>query len=167
MKYIFCSSIYNMEDYAHLSSKSKIPLSLADHNLNRNIILGLDEATGTPVTLVNNVQIPSYPKYPKISFKKQHWSHTKGAQDINCGFLNLPVLKHISRAITTYSGIKKAVKAAGNEDVCILTYDVRLGIATAMKWAKRKTSCRSGLNKAGSRMCSSSIRRAPAVTKSC
>ncbi len=138
MKYIFCSSIYNMEDYAHLSSKSKIPLSLADHNLNRNIILGLDEATGTPVTLVNNVQIPSYPKYPKISFKKQHWSHTEGAQDINCGFLNLPVLKHISRAITTYSGIKKAVKAAGNEDVCILTYDVRLGIATAMKWAKRK-----------------------------
>ncbi len=138
MKYIFCSSIYNMDDYAHLSSKSKIPLSLADHNLNRNIILGLDEATGTPVQLINNVQIPSYPKYPKIIFKKQAWSHTGGSRDINCGFLNLPFFKHISRARTTYKAIRQAVKAAAGEEICILTYDVRLGIAMAMKKAKRK-----------------------------
>ncbi len=136
MKYIFCSSIYNMDDYAHLSSKSKIPLSLADHNLNRNIILGLDENLDSPVTLVNNVQIPSYPKYPKIFFKKQYWCHTDGAKDINCGFINLPVLKHISRAITTFSGISKAAKAAKDEEVTVLTYDIRLGIAIAISFAK-------------------------------
>ncbi len=138
MKYLFCSSIYNMDDYGHLSAKSKIPLSLADHNLNRNIILGLDEATGTPVQLINNVQIPSYPKYPKTLFKQQVWHHTEGACDINCGFVNLPVFKHISRAITTWCAIKKAVKANPGEDICILTYDVRLGIATAIGWAKRR-----------------------------
>lgn len=138
MKYIFCSSIYDMDDYEKLSSKSKIPLSLADHNLNRNIILGLDEATGVPVQLVNNVQIPSYPTYPRIFFGKKSWEHTPGAEDIHCGFINLPVLKHISRAITTFSAIKKAVKAAPGEDVCLLTYDVRLGIALAMGRAKRR-----------------------------
>lgn len=137
MKYIFCSSVYNMDDYEHLSSKSKIPLSLADHNLNRNIILGLDENLDSPVTLVNNVQIPSYPKYPKIIFRKQPWSHTEGATDTNCGFINLPVLKHISRAITTFSGIKKAAKAADGEGICLMTYDVRLGIAIAIRMAKR------------------------------
>ena len=138
MKYIFCSSIYDMEDYDKLSRKSRIPLSLADHNLCRNIILGLDEATGTPVTLINNVQIPSYPTYPRIFFKKKNWSHTDGAEDIHCGFVNLPVLKHISRALTTYRAIKKAVKAAPGEDISVLTYDVRLGIAIAMNRAKRK-----------------------------
>ena len=138
MKYIFCSSIYDMEDYDKLSRKSRIPLSLADHNLCRNMILGLDEATGTPVTLINNVQIPSYPTYPRIFFKKKNWSHTDGAEDIHCGFVNLPVLKHISRALTTYRAIKKAVKAAPGEDISVLTYDVRLGIALAMNRAKRK-----------------------------
>ena len=138
MKYIFCSSIYDMDDYEKLTAKSKIPLSLADHNLNRNIILGLDEATGVPVQLINNVQIPSYPSYPRIFFKKKKWAHTPGAEDIHCGFINLPLLKHISRAITTFYRIKKAVKSAPEKDICVLTYDVRLGIAMAMKRAKRK-----------------------------
>lgn len=137
MKYIFCSSVYNMADYPHLAEKSKVPLSLADHNLNRNVILGLDEATGSPVTLVNNVPIPNYPNYPKLLFKKQAWQHTDGAQDINCGFINLPVIKHLSRAITTYRGIKRAVKEAGDEPVLLLTYDLHLGACLAIKRAKR------------------------------
>lgn len=137
MKYIFCSSVFNMADYPHLCEKSKVPLSLADHNLNRNLILGLVEATGTPVTLVNNTPIPNYPNYPKIIFKKQSWQHTEGSQDINCGFINLPVVKHLSRAITTFRGIKKAVKAAGNEPVLLLTYDLHLGACLAIRRAKR------------------------------
>lgn len=137
MKYIFCSSVYKMADYPHLAERSKVPLSLADHNLNRNVILGLDEATGTPVTLINNVPIPNYPNYPKIFFRKQHWRHMQGARDCNCGFINLPVLKHLSRAITTYRGIKKEVKAAGEEPVLLLTYDLHLGACLAIGWAKR------------------------------
>lgn len=137
MKYIFCSSVFNMEDYQHLSEKSKVPLSLADHNLNRNLILGLDEATGTPVTLVNNTPIPNYPNYPKIIFKKKSWQHTEGGCDIHCGFINLPLIKHLSRAITTYRGIKKAVKAAGDEPVLLLTYDLHLGACLAIRRAKR------------------------------
>lgn len=138
MKYIFCSSVFNMEHYRHLCEKSKVPLSLADHNLNRNLILGLDEATGTPVTLINNVPIPNYPSYPKIIFKKQPWQHIEGSKDINCGFINLPVIKHLSRAVTTYQGIKKAVKNAGNEPVLLLTYDIHLGACLAIRRAKRK-----------------------------
>ncbi len=138
MKYIFCSSVFHMDDYGHLCAKSKVPLSLADHNLNSNLILGMDEATGTPVTLINNTPIPNYPNYPKIIFKKQSWQHTEGSRDINCGFINLPVIKHLSRAITTYRGIKKAVKAAGDEPVLLLTYDLHLGACLAIRRAKRK-----------------------------
>ena len=40
MKYIFCSSVYNMADYDYIAKNSKVPASLADHNLNFNIIGG-------------------------------------------------------------------------------------------------------------------------------
>lgn len=136
MKFIFCSSVYNMADYDELVKKSTVSLSLADHNLNYNIILGLDEATGRPVTLVNNVQIPSYSKFPKILFRRQPWSHAENAKDINCGFINLPVLKHISRAFTTFAGLKREIRAAESEPVCVMTYDLRVGICIAMRLAK-------------------------------
>lgn len=138
MKYIFCSSIYNMADYDEIARKSKVPASLADHNLNYNIIVGLDEGLPRPVTLVNNVQIPSYPKFPKILFHRQAWSHTDGAADLNCGFINLPVLKHISRAITTYCMLKKEIRLAKEEPVCIMTYDLHLGISLAIRWVKKR-----------------------------
>ena len=138
MKYVFCSSVFNMKDYENLVNKSKISLSLADHNLNSNIILGLDEAVGEKTTLINNTPIPSFPKYPKIFFKKQKWSHTEGANDINCGFINLPVFKQISRAVTTYSAVKKLIKQEGAENLCLLNYDLHPDICLALKLIKKR-----------------------------
>lgn len=125
-----------MADYEYIAKNSKVPASLADHNLNYNIIVGLDETTGKPVTLVNNVQIPSYPNFPKKWFRKQTWSHIEGAKDVNCGFINLPILKHISRAWTTFFALSKEIRNAGKEKVCVLTYDIRVGMCIAMKVAK-------------------------------
>ena len=125
-----------MADYDEIARKSKIPASLADHNLNYNIILGMDEATGYPVTLVNNVPIPNFPKFPKIIFHKQKWNHTNGAGDINCGFINLPVFKHISRAVTTFESLCREICAAGKEPICVMTYDLHIGICIAMRFAK-------------------------------
>lgn len=141
MKYVFCSSVYNMADYDEIARKSKVPASLADHNLNNNIILGLDEATGKPVTLVNNVPIPSYPKFPKILFHRQKWNHTEGVQDINCGFINLPILKHISRAITTFKELVKEIKGAKDEPVCVMTYDLHPDICLAIRGVKLFFPC--------------------------
>lgn len=138
MKLIFCSSVYHMADYEHLSQRSKVPMSLADHNLNSNLILGLDEVLGTPVTLVNNVQISNYPHYPKILFRKQRWSHTAGAEDCNCGFINLPVVKHLSRACTTLAGVKAEIRKAGTEPICVMTYDLHWGICAGILWAKKR-----------------------------
>lgn len=136
MKFIFCSSVYNMADYETIAKKSKVPASLADHNLNYNIILGLDEAGEKPVSLVNHVPIPSYPKFPRLLFFKQNWSHCEGADDINCGFINLPILKHLSRAVTTFSGLRKGIKKAGKEPVCVMTYDLHVGLCLGIRLAK-------------------------------
>ena len=75
MKVIFCSSVYNMRDYDEIAQRSTVPASLADHNLNSNVILGLEECMEKPVQLVNNVPIPNYPKFNKILFKRQIWQH--------------------------------------------------------------------------------------------
>ncbi len=138
MRYIFCSSVYNMEDYNDIARKSKVPASLADHNLNYNIILGLDEVIGENITLVNNVPIPSYPKFPKVFFRKQEWSHAGTAKDVNCGFINLPIVKHVTRAHTTYKALKKEIKKANGEQVCIMTYDLHFGISPAIKRAAKR-----------------------------
>lgn len=136
MRLLFCSSIYNMEDYAHLTARSAVTLSLADHNLNRNLISGLEETTEKTINLINNTQIPSFPHYPKIFFRRQIWSHTEGAKDINCGFINLPVLKHLSRTVTTFAALRQAV-CETEESLCILTYDLHFGISLALRLAKR------------------------------
>lgn len=137
MKVIFCSSVYNMRDYDKITQRSTVPASLADHNLNSNVILGLEECMEKPVQLVNNVPIPNYPKFNKILFKRQIWQHRDGAEDINCGFINLPVLKHISRAFTTFRELKKQIKAANGEPVVVMTYDLHLGISLAIRFARK------------------------------
>ena len=145
MKAVFCSSIFNMKDYEHIRGKSKLPLGLADHNLNLNIILGIEENIGKPIQLINNVQIPNYPNYPKKLFKEQKWSHVEGAEDINCGFVNLPIIKHFSRAWTTYCELKKVVKQNGVENICLITYDlhfgISLGVAGVIKRFPRLKTC--------------------------
>ena len=98
----------------------------------------LEEALGHPITLINNTPIPNYPNFPKIFFKKLPWKRNEETKDVHCGFINLPVLKHLSRAITTYSALKKEIKAAGDEPVCAVTYELRLGICLAMKKARRR-----------------------------
>lgn len=138
MKLLFCSSVFQMSEYDYIAKKSKVPASLADHNLNYNVIVGLDANMPAPVTLINNVPIPTYPKFPRVIFRKKAWSHTIGARDIHCGFINLPVLKHISRAITTYNGLKKEIQSASGESVVVMTYDLKLGICLAIRYAKKK-----------------------------
>ena len=138
MDIVFCSSIFDMSQYERLRKKSKLPLGLADHNLNLNIIIGIEENINDTVTLVNNVQIPNYPYYPKKFFRHQDWSHIKGAKDINCGFINLPVIKHFSRAYTTYAELNKIIKKKGERNICIITYDLHFGISLAVSRIAKK-----------------------------
>lgn len=132
MRIIFCSSIFDMTQYEKLREKSKLPLGLADHNLNDNLIKGMDTNLINPVRLVNNVQIPNYPSYPKILFHRQLWHHKENSNDVNCGFINLPIIKHLSRAYCTYKEIEKAIKEEKGDDLYLFSYDLHFGISFAI-----------------------------------
>ncbi len=144
MKIVFCSSVFDMTQYEKQRKKSKLPLGLADHNLNENLIRGIDENMNKPVMLVNNVQIPNYPNYPKLFFHRQYWKHCEGARDINCGFINLPVIKHLSRAWCTYQELNRVIREEGEENIVLISYDLHYGISLAIskiikKFPKLKT----------------------------
>lgn len=126
-----------MKDYEHLAAHTKGPLYLADHNLNSNLILGLEEASGSSITLINNTPIRTFPSYPKIFFHRQSWSHGNGSRDVNCGFINLPILKHLSRAVTTFTALRRIIKDAEKGSVCIFTYELHVGISLAVLFIKR------------------------------
>lgn len=138
MKLVFCSSIYNMDEYEKLKSQSKSPLTLADHNLNYNIVRGLEQVIGESIPLVNNVQIPSWPKFPNIFFHDQIWHHNDSSvNDVNCGFINFPILKHLSRAWSTYSKLKEFIQLADTDTPIVITYDLHLGATIGILMAKR------------------------------
>lgn len=136
MKIIFCSSVYNMNDYDEIARRSTVHASLADHNLNSNVILGIEECINERIALVNNVPIPNYPKFDRILLRRQLWTHAEGANDVNCGFINLPVLKHLSRACATFWELKRQIKSVNGEKIYVITYDLHFGISLAMRLAK-------------------------------
>lgn len=138
MDYVFLSSIFNMNDYEKLRKESKVPLGLADHNLNLNLIVGIEENIKKPVKLINNVQIPNYPLYPRKLFFRQEWHHVNDGCDVNCGFINLPLIKHLSRAQRTYSEINSLIKNHGIDNLCLITYDLHFGISLAVSRITRK-----------------------------
>lgn len=127
-----------MEQYDQLSNKSKVRLSLADHNLNSNFIKGFDRIEDIEVTLINNMQIPNFPQYPKIFWRAENWKHCKNANDVNCGFINIVLLKHISRFISTYIELNYILSAHKENNIFLIVYDLHWGINMAVKWIKKK-----------------------------
>ena len=129
-----------MDEYDSLRAHSKVNLSLADHNLNWNIIKGLDSLSHDGVQLINSVPLPSYPNYSKIIIKKQKWNHSliKQLVDVDIGCINLPFLKQISRYFTCYHELNKIIKNKKNEKINLLVYDLHLPLVKAIKCIKRK-----------------------------
>ena len=136
MKIIFCSSVYNMNLYQDYRTRSRCSLSLSDNNLMYSFIRGLEENIGTPITLINNPPIPSYPLFDTIFFYKRFWKHNEQSEDIDCSFINLPVLKQITRYFTTYSHLTKELRNI-DDNIFIITYDIHVDICMAIMKIKK------------------------------
>lgn len=132
----FCSSIFNMDEYDDLQKKSKRALSIADHKLNSNLIKGIEHHIQKPVDLINNLRVPPYPYYPKIIIKKTLWSHVEGACDINTGHINIPILKHFSKAYTTSRSLKKWIKNNKKHNLVVFVYDGAPYMTIPVLWQK-------------------------------
>ena len=134
---IFCSSIFIGDEYDGLKKKCKGNLSLADHNLNLNLIKALDE-NNFDLVLVNSTPIPSFPNFSDIFIKKRKFSHKLNADDVDIGYINFPFIKKYSKFRSAYKELKKLVSKAENRTTNVFVYDLHPFFAKAILKLKKK-----------------------------
>ena len=108
---LFLGGLYPKEKYDEIFSKSKTGIQNAANQHQWNIVEGLDKNLGYPINLLNVMFIGSYPKkYSDMYINSYKFSHTKGANDYNVGYLNLSFIKQFHIGYSTKKSIKKIGK---------------------------------------------------------
>lgn len=97
---LFLSGLFPNGHENEILKNSKKNVQNAANNLQWSLVKGLDVNLKGSLTLLNSIYIGSFPfLYKKPFIRSYRFSHMTGAEDINAGFLNVPLLKHLSRRI--------------------------------------------------------------------
>ena len=105
---------------AEIVASSKGNVANADNVFQWNLIDGLDKCLGRPVSLLNCINVGSYPKrYKRLFIPSFAFSHADGANDYNVGFCNLTGYKRHSRNSATKKHVKRWAKDGKNDKVLI------------------------------------------------
>lgn len=107
------------------------------HKLQWNIIRGIEVASASCIRLLSAVPVIScYPKYPGVLFRGGPWKHRKDAHDLFIPFLNIIILKHVTRFISTFLYVSKWL-VGNRRDPKILIYAMHSPIMLAAVAATR------------------------------
>ena len=71
------------------------------HKLQWNIIRGVEAASNTTIDLIGAIPVSNFPAYPKIFFGASRWSHGGDAEDFFLPYVNLALLKHVTRFLSS------------------------------------------------------------------
>lgn len=134
LRILFLGCLFDEHEENILLKKSKMGLSGSAHTYQRNLIKGLDTIIRTPVDIINVLPVGTYPKYfNDIILRTKRWSHSQGANDLEIGSVNLPLLKQISRAISCKKAINKWL-TDGGDDNGIIIYSTYWPFLQAVKY---------------------------------
>ena len=117
MEVIFIGGLFPEKLKADIEKKSKGTIDYAADTLQKALIKGLDFFT-TQLKIINLPFLSIYPFYSDFRLKSFHFSHNDLANDINVGFLNLPIIKKVSRYLKTKAELFRSIKK-GNEIILI------------------------------------------------
>lgn len=138
MDILFLGGVFPKDEENLIYNKSSGVIQFAANVLQWNIINGLDMCNDIPISLLNSIFIGSYPKlYREIYVKSYKWSHTKGANDSNIGFLNLFGIKQIWRGLAISNQIKKWAQNKTKEKKAIIIYSMNSAFIYAAAKAKQ------------------------------
>ncbi|MDP4152165.1 MAG: glycosyltransferase [Bacillota bacterium] len=103
-----------------------------------NIINGLDSVLDRPVSILNMLPVGSYPKrYRDMYIKEYAFSHAEGARDLNAGYLNITVVKKLSRMLAVRKHIKRWLKKDDGKKKVLIIYAVVSEYLAAAKMIKK------------------------------
>lgn len=124
MKVFFLAGLFPKELSSEIKVLSRGVIQNAANTLQWNLVKGLDSYVN--LKIINLPFVSSYPRfYKNISIPFFQFEHKLGAKDINLGFINLPLIKHVIKYWKLKNELKKSFKEIEfNENVCILIYSI-------------------------------------------
>lgn len=117
---------------------SKHNVQNAANRLQWSFVEGLDCNLTEPVSIINSMYIASFPHgYRKLMIPTYPFAHSKGVSDINVGFVNLPLYKHLSRERRLRKHIKHWIKNVGGKQKVMIAYAATSVMVKSLLYAKQ------------------------------
>ena len=114
MKIAYCSLL--LPEEKKLAERAKGHLSgVSLHKFTKAIISGLDQNLTEPIKVFNIINTLNYPKFPEIFFHKEKWNHSRNADDVHIGYVNLFGVKYLTQEYGLFREIDHWVKTIKNE----------------------------------------------------
>lgn len=107
MKIFWLGGVAEKNDFKKMQEKGNTQIAANITQL--NYIEGIEETTNTSVKILNSNFEPAFPKYKEIFVKKRKWIR-KGKENIDIGFINIPVFKYIHKTIKLKQEMRKIIK---------------------------------------------------------
>jgi glycosyltransferase involved in cell wall biosynthesis len=135
---LFLGGLFPRENEEEILEFSKGNIQNAANNLQWGIVEGLDDNLEKPIKILNSLYIGSFPKrYKKLSVNTFTFSHSKGTQDVNVGFLNLAGIKHISKYFSLRPHLKKWAESNNGKEKVIIAYAMTSTFTRLLKYVKK------------------------------
>jgi len=96
LKTLFVGFAVPDETMEELSRRDPVP-QIAAHKFQWSIIRGVEEASGSHLDLLSSIPASDYPRGRKIFFGYRKWRHREESEDVLIPFVNVILLKHLSR----------------------------------------------------------------------
>lgn len=107
MKVFWIGGVAEKKDYDEMIKNGNIQIAANVTQL--NYIEGIEKNINKGVKILSSHFHPSYPKYKKMIIKRRTWNRNN-TENIDIGFLNLPIIKHFIKSWALKKEIKKILK---------------------------------------------------------
>jgi glycosyltransferase involved in cell wall biosynthesis len=146
--FLFVGGVYPEERIEEILSKCKSNPQMAANSFQWGLIHGFDEALSSPVTIMNEMFIGSYPKnYKDPLIFTSRFSHADNSNDINLGFINICYLKQFMKPFGETRFLKKWLRINENCNVFIYALSIRtIRIAKSIKKISKKAKIMVSVN---------------------
>lgn len=108
MKIFWIGGVAEKEDFNKMLKLGNT--QIAANKTQLNYIEGLETVTGENIKILNSHFEPSFPKYKKLFIKRKKWER-KGKENIDIGFLNIPIFKYLLKSIILREEMRKIIQS--------------------------------------------------------
>lgn len=136
-RYVFLGGLYPKEQEEKLFKLCNGRLSFAANKHQWNMVEGLEENVGSPITLINTFFIPPFPACKEKVFQTESWSHAGTAEDINIGFLNVRWIRNIWQENGVYRALKSLLQKNKGDKIVVFVYTMRFCLMKAIVRLKK------------------------------